>query len=219
MAKKNKEKQYSEAELIDIFGLERRVGNAALQPRLQEWIQAEATLEPAEQSLFAEILQDAIENINTWQEEDLKMLFISFVLRLGHLRNHSKYHIYFEKTISAVVEGTFLKTKTDCMVATGILNMPKKPFFHFQEYKPQLNPTGEPMAQLLEAFLIAQTKNQTTKPLYGCEVIGKQWTFVVMEGKVYSVSPSYDCTDASDLLKIIAILRKFKEILETELLD
>jgi hypothetical protein len=42
---------------------------------------------------------------------------------------------------------------------------------------------------------------------------------VVMEGKVYSVSPSYDCTDASDLLKIIAILRKFKEILETELLD
>ncbi|MCU0339982.1 MAG: hypothetical protein MUE30_08860, partial [Spirosomaceae bacterium] len=56
-------------------------------------------------------------------------------------------------------------------------------------------------------------------PLYGCEVIGEKWTFVIMESKTYSLSKTYICTDRSDLLKIIAILRKFRQILETRLLD
>jgi hypothetical protein len=218
MAKKNKEKQYSEAELIIAFGLHRFAGNAS-SPFLLEWIAAETELSISENELFENIYADAFENITGWQEEDLKMKFISYVLLLGHLTNNKRYHTYFEKTISANVEGLFLKTKTDFMIAKGVLNIPQVPYFHFQEYKPQINPTGEPMAQLLEAFLIAQTQNANKKPLYGCEVIGKQWTFVVMESKNYYVSKAYDCTEREDLLKIIAMLRKFKEILETKLLD
>ncbi len=38
-----------------------------------------------------------------------------------------------------------------------------------------------------------------------------------MDGKDYCVSNSYEATDREDLLKIIAILRKFREILETRL--
>lgn len=126
---------------------------------------------------------------------------------------------YFDKVISATVEGIKLTVKSDFMMAKGFLNVFQKPYFHFQEYKPQLNPKGEPMAQLLEAFLIAQVKNKDTKmPLYGVETIGKQWTFVIMEGKDYCVSKSFDCTDKDDLLKIIAILRKFRWILETRLM-
>jgi hypothetical protein len=217
MLKKYKEKQYGEAELIDMFGLVRQVGNDA-NPLLKEWLDTTTTLTDAEMLLFDDIIKDAVENIVGWQEEDLKMMFISFVLRLGHLRNHKSYHTYFEKTISATVEGIFLKTKTDFMVATGILNLPKMPYFHFQEYKPHLNPTGEPMAQLLEAFLIAQSKNQNSKPLYGCEVVGKQWTFVIFDNRTYCISKAYDCTDRADLILIIAVLRKFKNILETQLL-
>lgn len=77
------------------------------------------------------------------------------------------------------------------------------------------------MAQLLEAFLIGQEKNKKkgkTVPLYGCEIIGKNWTFITMEDNSYCVSKSYDSTDKEDLLKIIAILCKFREILETVLL-
>lgn len=218
MAKQNKEKQYTEAELIATFGLSRVLERDRSQ-FLTEWLQAETTLSSSEAELFEEIYADAFQNIAGWQEEDLKMKFISFVLHLGHLKNTPRYYTYFEKTISATVEGVFLKTKTDFMVAKGVFNMPQVPYFHFQEYKPQLNPTGEPMAQLIEAFLIAQATNQNGKPLYGCEIIGKQWTFVVMEGKSYYISKSYDCTEKEDLLKIIAILRKFKEILETRLLD
>lgn len=218
MAKQNKEKQYTEAELIATFGLN-RVVESDKNPLLKEWLQAETTLSISESELFEEIYADAFQNIAGWQEEDLKMKFISFVLHLGHLKNTLRYYTYFEKTIFATVEGVFLKTKTDFMVAKGIFNMPQVPYFHFQEYKPQINPTGEPMAQLIEAFLIAQTQNANGKPLYGCEIIGKQWSFVIMEGKSYYISETYDCTKRNDLLKIIAILRKFKDILETRLLD
>ncbi len=216
MAKKTK--QYSEAELIELFGLERLIGNEA-SPLLKEWLSATTTLSEVEHLLFDDIYENAVQNIGGWQEEDLKMKFISFVLRLGYLKDNPKFRTYFEKTIFATVDTTFLKTKTDFMVAKGILDMPQIPYFHFQEYKPQLNPTGEPIAQILEAFLIAQHKNNHQKPLYGCEVVGKMWNFIVMENKTYCISKSYDCTDKEDLLQIIAILRKFKEILETRLLD
>ena len=130
---------------------------------------------------------------------------------------------YFDKMISATVEGTFLKVKSDFMMAKGILNVHENPYFHFQvggipQYKPKLNPAGEPMAQLLEAFLIGQTKNKTPKPLYGVEIVGEYWKFVILEGKDYCTSPTFVCTEKDDLLKIIAILRKFKHILMTRLI-
>lgn len=213
-----KAKNYSEAELIELFDLERHVGNAS-DNLLIEWTSAnKVDFSLVEQTLFDEILANAIQHIGGWQEEDLKMKFISFVLRLGHLQDTPRFNTYFEKTIWATVEGNLLKTKTDFMVAKGILDMPQKPYFHFQEWKPHKKPTGDSMAQLLEAFLIAQETNKDNKPLYGCEVVGKTWSFVVMQNKNYYISKAYDCTEKEDLIQIIAILRKFKEILETKLL-
>jgi hypothetical protein len=105
------------------------------------------------------------------------------------------------------------------MLAKGILNIPEVPYFHFQEYKRQTDPNGDPIGQLLEAMLIAQALNQSNKPVYGCYVIGKLWNFMVLQEKTYCISESYDCTKPDGLLLIIAVLRKFKEILETRLLD
>ena len=105
------------------------------------------------------------------------------------------------------------RVKSDFMYAKGVLDVFKTPYFHFQEYKPHKNPTGDSMAQLLQAFLIAQEKNKNGKPLYGVDIIGKQWSFVTMEGKDYCISKAFDSVDESDLLIIIAVLRKFKDIL------
>lgn len=211
-------KSYSEAELIKIFKLNRQVGQEHSSV-LQEWLDVpEPKLNTSEKVLFDYIYQRAVQHIAGWQEEDLKMKLIAFVLHLGHLEESEHFKTYFEKTISATVEDTFLKTKTDFMVAEGILDLPDTPYFHFQEYKPNKNPSGDSMAQLLEAFLIAQDKNETQNPLYGCEIIGERWKFIVMEGKDYCISKTYDCTVEQELLQIIAILRKFREILETRLL-
>ncbi len=217
MAKKIK--SYSETELIDTFGLTRLSGNDTF-PLLSAWLNdAPINLETSELASFEDIYQNAKENIIGWQEEDLKMLLISPILMLGKIRNTKRYYTFFERTIEDTVDGYFLKTKTDFMIAAGNIGIFKKPFFHFQEYKPLKNPTGDSMGQLLEAFLIAQKKNNNGKPMYGCEVVGRMWSFVVMKDRTYCVSDAYDSTNRADLLQIVAILRKFKYILETELLD
>ncbi len=217
METKNKIRNYSEADLILLLNLQRFVGEEN-NPLLQQWLNVETQLTPMEQFLFDEILVDAKHNIHAWHEEDLKMKFIAFVLRLAHLTDSPEYHTYFEKTLSATIDGHFLKTKTDFMVAKGILDKPQQPYFHFQEWKPHKRPTGDSMAQLLEALLIAQEINQHKFPMYGCEVMGKQWSFVILEGKSYCLSKSYDCTEQDDLLKIIAILRHFRHLLLTQFL-
>ncbi len=214
----NKIKSYTEAELYEMFGLTRLLGNTA-HSIMQTWTGTTTTLTSAEQELFDEIHTDAVQHIMGWQEEDLKMLFIAFVLKLGYLRNTKKYNNFFEKTIDATVDGYYLKTKTDYMIARGVLDTPKHPYFHFQEWKPSKRPTGDSMAQLLEAFLIAQQKNNNGKPIYGCEVTGRYWNFVILKDRTYCVSDAYDCTKKADLMQIIAILRKFKYILDTELID
>jgi hypothetical protein len=103
-------------------------------------------------------------------------------------------------------------------LAKGILDKPQQPYFHFQEWKPHKRPTGDSMAQLLEALLIAQEVNQHKFPMYGCEVMGKQWGFVIFQDKAYYLSKSYHCTEQDDLLKIIAILRYFRHLLLTKFL-
>ena len=146
------------------------------------------------------------------------MKFISPILELGLIMENPNFVSFFDKKLEAKVEGYNLSVKADFVVAKGLLDYMIRPFFHFQEYKPGKNPTGDPMAQLLEAFLIGQTKNDDGKPLYGCEVIGADWRFVTMEKKTYCVSKTYDSTEREELLQIISILRKFREILETKLL-
>jgi hypothetical protein len=215
MAKKIK--VYGEAELIKMFGLTRLGGNAA-HPLMQEWTTAQATLHAGEQYLYDYITDNLINKIVGWNEEMLKMNFIAQVLILGHLSETKDYKTYYESIIEATVDNNFLKVKADMMIAKGILERAEIPYFYFQEYKKTKDPQGDVTAQLLEAFLIAQEKNKNGKPMYGCTVSGKYWEFMTMEHRTYCVSETYDCTKNVDLMQIIAILRKFKEILNTRLL-
>ncbi len=217
MAKK-KERNWSEAELIQTFHLKRIVGRTT--PRMDAWLNAALPMfNVVEAANFEAIYQKAVVKIAGWSEEDLKMKFISFVLELGNITEGDNFVSFFERILEAEVEGHWLKVKTDFVVAKGLLNLMQAPYFHIHEYKPQLNPKGEPMAQLLEAMLIAEEMNKNGKPVYGCEIIGAICRFVILEGKDYCVSESFDCTKRHDLMQIIGILRQFRMILEMELLD
>ena len=72
---------YTEAEMIGMFGLTRVVGNAA-HALMTQWLTATASLSIGEQELFEIIFNDVQANIIRWQEEELKMLFISPLLIL-----------------------------------------------------------------------------------------------------------------------------------------
>jgi hypothetical protein len=214
---KKKERNWTEAQLIQTFNLTRLIGQNT--PRLADWISAELPeFNVVEQSIFDNIYKKAVVKIAGWSEEDLKMKFISFVLELGNVTEGDNFVSFFEKTMEGEVEGHFLRVKTDFVIAKGLLNLMEAPYFHFQEYKPNLNPSGEPMAQILEAMLIAQNMNKNDKPIYGCEIVGANWRFLILENKSYCVSKAFDCTEYDELKRIIAILRKFRHIIDTELI-
>ena len=211
-------KEWSEGELIRTFGLNRIVTYQT--PLMEEWLDVQPPeLIMPEQYNFDRAFLKAQKNIAGWNEEDIKMKFISPILELGQMMDDEKVIGYFDKVISATVENVRLTVKSDFMLARGTLDFFETPYFHFQEYKPYKKPSGDSMAQLLEAFLIAQEKNKNGLPLYGVDIVGKQWSFVVMEGKDYCISKVFDSVDKNDLLTIIAVLRKFKFILETRLLN
>jgi len=216
MGKENK--NWSEAEIVLKFNLKRI--STYQTDLMKEWLDVEPPqLDDFEQRLFNRKFHEVLEKIAGWSEEDLKMKFLAHILELGHLHDEKNVIGFFDKIISAEVEGTFLRVKSDFMLAKGFLDLHQNPYFHFQEYKPYKNPTGDSMAQLLEAFLIGQAKNEKPIPLYGLEVAGERWRFVIMEGKEYCLSPTFVVTEKDHLLKIIAILRKFKYLLFTRLMD
>ena len=215
-----KKKEWQEGEMIVTFNLTKI--DTSVTPLMAEWLNVEnPVFDVFDERIFQKLLSKT-NKITTWKEEDYKMKFISQVLELGQVMEGEKFVSFFDKSFSAEVEGHKLSVKADFVIAKGVLDYLQKPYFHFQEYKPQKNPTGDPMAQILEAFLIAQVENKkedSDNPLYGCEIVGANWRFITMEEKTYCVSKFYDCSDDEDLLKIIAILRKFKMILETRLLN
>ncbi|MEY4904020.1 MAG: hypothetical protein RLZZ292_1835, partial [Bacteroidota bacterium] len=188
-------------------------------PLMERWLAVEEpVLDMVEQHLFDKKLKEAVAKLRFWNEEKLKMQFITYILLLGHIEDTEQYSIFYEKKLEHTVKDVPLSVQTDFMIATGRNELYKQPFFHFQEYKPEKNPSGDSMSQLLQAMLIAQAQNNTDKPIYGCEIVGKSWCFVILEGTDYCISSTYESIKKADLLMIIAILRKFKVILETELI-
>jgi hypothetical protein len=211
-----KKKAWKEGEIALAFKLTKI--DTTYTSLMQEWLSVTPPiLEGTELGNFEKLVKK-MPKIKTWSEEDLKMKFISPVLELSRLMDDDGFVSFFDKKLGATVQGYKLSVKADFVIGSGLMDFMQKPYFHFQEYKPDKNPTGDSMAQLLEAFLIAQEENADGKPLYGCEIVGKLWTFVILENKEYCVSKSFDSTEKDDLLQIIAILRKFKWILETRLL-
>ena len=212
-------KSWREGELIKVFKLTRLVSPTQT-PLMQEWCNvAVPDLNIHEQYNFDKALSKARQGISGWNEEDLKIKFIGPILELGQITDDKIAISYFDKIISATIDGTRLIVKSDFMLAKGILDVFETPYFHFQEYKPYKNPSGDSMAQLLEAFLIAQEKNQNGKPMYGVDIMGANWQFVTMEGREYCIAEPLSAINKDDLLRIIAMLRKFRHILETRLIE
>jgi hypothetical protein len=218
MAKKSKKSAWQEDELIETFKL--ICITKTYTPLMQEWLNVtEPVLNVAEQYSFDKLCSKTIQQIQIWDEEDLKMKFIRPVLELGHLIDDEIVMSYFDRNLSGIVDTIRLNVNSDLMLSKGILDFIKTPYFHFQKYNPYKNPSTDSITQLLVAFLIAQAKNKNGKPMYGVDIIGANWRFVTMEDRTYCISKAYDSTDKEHLLCIISILRKFRWILETRLMD
>lgn len=180
-------------------------------PLLEEWLSVTNNLTAEELDMLEKRRKKLLTNVSGWNEETLKMKFIAFILDMADYDNEPFQGI-FEAEMSAVVQGHALKVITDFTVATVIEDLIEYPYFYFHEYKQKKN-AKDPIAQVLLAMLIAQEKNQDSKPIYGCHVIGELWHFMVIDGREYSIHKGFNATNPEELQKILLILRKFKDVL------
>jgi len=210
--------QWNEGLVMSTFKLKRvRAENLAL---LSDWISAIDDLSDIDLVFLEKLRTKAEIKIDAWNEEELKMKYLSFIVEYANYSDEDDdYNVYFERPISAEVEGQKINVIVDLMIAQGVREYVQKPYFCFHEYKREKKYNDDPIAQVLLAMLAAQTINKNGKPLYGAYILGRNWYFLVLENKNFAVSNSYNCTEKQDLYKIISVLRKFKTIIKDSLLN
>lgn len=211
---KQKSIELLEPILIETFGLERLYQNT---PLLADWLSAEGEINEMDMSLLEESRAKLVENADSWNEEELKMQFISFVIFLA--RFDKPIRTYYDREISAEISEIYVSSKVDMMLSKGIGELIKTPYFFLHEYKREKKYLDDPVGQMLGGMLIGQARNNddnrnTDLPIYGCYVQGRNWYFSLMEGKKYIVSKGFDASEIDDLKQIIYILRKLKIIID-----
>jgi hypothetical protein len=207
---KEKVDHYDVNEVIDRFNIEKRFNFSIL----DAWANTPLlSLKAAYEEVLEEVRQHLLLKWDEWNEEELKINFISFVLRFAQIDEPKRIALYFERRLAGKVNDIPIAVKVDCMLATPMKSgRPKVPYFCMQEYKRSKGDSHDPEGQMLAAMILAQSLNTDGKPLYGCWVQGKFWHFTVLLGTDYAVSRSFDATVATQLLQIVSILNKLKQL-------
>lgn len=208
---KKKLNHYDVFEVIDRF----EINKVPTTSVLNDWIGIKSgVLKPA----YMEVLEEARQQLelkwDEWNEEELKMNFVSLVIFVAQLDVPKYINTYFERKLAGKVHDITISVTVDCMLASPTYSgRPKTPYFFLQEFKRSLGDNHDPEGQMLAAMLLSQELNQDHQPLYGSWIQGRFWYFTTLINKDYCVSKPLDATDSEDLLQIVFILRKLKELI------
>ena len=176
---------------------------------LDDWlIVDEISISEFEQQALTFFQQDLIEFGNTWNEQELRELFIGTVFALAQVKSDN-FHYFSERNISAIIGDIELQGRVDAMIAKGRYE-PKLPYVCMNQYKREIDPDGDINAQTLAAMLVAQEMNGHHLPVYGVSIKGAVWRFLVLNQKDYAISIGFGA-DTPDLFDIVRILKKLKK--------
>ncbi|MCP4346720.1 MAG: hypothetical protein GY795_14480 [Desulfobacterales bacterium] len=209
-------KECTLAKLEKTFSLEQ----IRTSPVLEDWLTGQAEISDFERQVLTTYREHLLINVYDWNETELAFNFIGPVISLVNYTT-KKFNFFAERLFKGTVDGIEMGGKPDGMIASGFRE-PEKPYFCFQEYKKNKDPEGDPAAQALAAMLTAQELNEHQHPVYGCYIIGRDWCFMILDGRQYAVTEPYIAT-RDDLFDIFRILRVLKKIIirlaekETEL--
>ena len=197
-------------EVEDVFGVERKHDI----PLMTEWLAAKHEPDAVRTVLLDEMRLYLREYADSWQEDELKMCFISPLIGLVHYMN-PQYKVFTQRNLHGSFPdlGWEANGRVEWLISKGKVT-PKQPFFCLHEYKQENRRDNDPLGQLLVAMVVARTFNKKNFPIYGCYVIGRFWFFVILNNEEYSVSLAYDATKWDELKEIFAILTELKTIIE-----
>jgi hypothetical protein len=199
---------YDIFEVIDTFDIEKKQECETL----TNWLDVKGEFTAFESQIMDSVRQRLEIKWDEWNEEELKMNFISFVFFVAKIDVPKQISTFYERKFSGIVNDISISLIVDCMLASPTNSgRPKSPYFFLQEFKQSLGDGHDPEGQMLAAMILAQEKNQDQNPVYGCWIQGRFWYFTTLIGKNYCVSNPFNATNSQDLLKITLILRKLKE--------
>lgn len=204
-------KNWNRDQLSERFGLERTYDH----PILLEWLNCVAEIDAFETETLMRIRKTMLRYVDYWNEDEVKLKFIGHIITLANY-DSNKISAFANRYFEGMVDGETLSGRPDFIVAKGKQEM-KSPFFFLHEYKKELdNDSEDPAGQLLVAMLLAyeynlQVPELSQKPVYGAYVVGRQWFFVILQGREYSISDSYSSTHEDELLEIFRIMKASRE--------
>ena len=181
---------------------------------LNQWLNNDCAVSSAEDHRLAELCERLRVHIHDWNEEELKMSFISFLLELVNY-HHPEYQAFFERPLSVNIGKERLSGILDCVIAAG-RRVPKRPVFCLHEYKPEKHASNDPLGQVLVAMVAAQLFNHDDNPMYGAYVVGRLWYFLVLTPPNYGLSLAFDATKMPELRDVFKLLRFIKQMIERE---
>lgn len=179
-------------------------------PALDSWLATPSVPSAFEEESLLHLRSVLNFNIHDWNEYELDSHFIGPIFTLVNFST-KKFNHYSQRYLQGQVGDYHLFGKPDGIVSAG-RREPETPYFAFQEYKKELDPNGDPAGQALAAMLVGQSLNDDlSKPIYGCYVNGRDWYFMALLGKEYSISQDFSAT-TDDIFKVFATLKALKEI-------
>lgn len=203
-------------DLEQVFGLQESQNHS----KLEEWLEVKPEFSTTEKERLAYFHNLLKEEVRDWNEEELKIQFIAHILdmaqyREANLKTFFERKIYLDLTeikMQKALDITEVSGKVDCLIAQKS-KKPHTPYFCLHEYKKENSQSQDPLGQLLIAMFAAQQLNENIQTIYGSYVVGRQWFFVILEGKEYSVSREYLATRLEETEEILAILQKMKNLI------
>lgn len=181
---------------------------------IDEWVSATGDLSEYEQKRIEKLYKKAVKSGDGWNEEELKMKFISLLFDLADIEEEDKIVSFYERPMVAVVNNAKISVICDCLLASSAgIASPRTPYFFLQEFKRQKGDSNDPEAQMLAAMIVAQYRNADQKPIYGAWLVGSIWNFTLLLDNQYFVSRKFDASDIVDLHQIVFILRRLKALI------
>jgi hypothetical protein len=179
---------------------------------LTQWFDKKETItvDDAERNILNRLKNTLMRKSEDWNETELSEYFIGPLISLVDF-NTDYFSAFSDRTIEAEIDDYKLTGKPDMMVAKGE-DIPKIPYFCFQEYKKQIEPEGNPTYQALGEMLVAAKLNIHSHPIYGVSVIVKMWHFIILHNTEFCVSKGF-LADDNEIFDIFKILRALKVLL------
>lgn len=176
---------------------------------LDDWLDEQPELTPEEILIAKHYQKRLLENLRVWNEQELSLHFIGPILNLIDFTIPYQMNLFAQRNISAEIGNYVLQGKPDGMIASGY-DDPEMPYFCFQEYKKELDNSGDPAGQVLAAMFAGHIVNaKPAMPIYGCYVIGRLWYFMVLLNNTYAISKEYSAA-SEDILAIVRILKSLQ---------